>query len=225
MLFYIQQNYNVPKLIVGDFNFSNIRWYDTYDSGASACCSNLSGNELKFVNALRENFLLQHITQPTRQRGSDTPHMLDLIITSDNFLSDIEYLSPLGMSDHSVLKFHLQLFIDRVSADDKFRWDKGDYSNLRNFLDINMDDALDTSNATVDEMWEKFKITVLNGMNLYIQKGNQKSRKSKKNDQPFSADLKEFIRKKNTGCGNIGLHLGTMLLTTSTKKIEIRSKV
>jgi len=103
MLFYIQQNYNVPKLIVGDFNFSNIRWYDTYDSGASACCSDLSGNELKFVNALRENFLLQHITQPTRQRGSDTPHMLDLIITSDNFLSDIEYLSPFGMSDHSVL--------------------------------------------------------------------------------------------------------------------------
>ena len=62
------------------------------------------------------------------------------------------------MSDHSVLKFHLQLFIDRVSADDKFRWDKGDYSNLRNFLDINWDDALDTSNATVDEMWENLRL-------------------------------------------------------------------
>ena len=67
--------------------------------------------------------LFQHVVQPTRQRGSDMPHTLDLIITSDNFLTDIEYLSPLGMSDHSVLKFSLQMFVDRVSADDKFRWD------------------------------------------------------------------------------------------------------
>ena len=65
--------------------------------GASANCSNISENELEFVNALRENLLFQHVTEPTRQRGSDTPHTLDLIITSDNFISDIniDYLSPL----------------------------------------------------------------------------------------------------------------------------------
>ena len=143
MLSYIQQHYNVPKLIVGDFNFSNIRWYDTYDFGANAICSNLTDNELRFVNALRGIFLFQHASQPTRQRGSDPPHTLDLIITSDNFLSDIEYLSPLGMSDHSVLKFNLHLLIDRVPTKDKFRCDKGDYSKLCALLDINWDDILD----------------------------------------------------------------------------------
>jgi len=81
----IQQKYNVPKLTVGDFNFSNIKWYDTDGSGESACCSNLSDNELKFVSALCENLLFQHVVQPIRQRGSDMPHTLDLIITSDNF--------------------------------------------------------------------------------------------------------------------------------------------
>ena len=56
------------------------------------------------------------------------------------------------MSDHSVLKFHHQLFTDRVSAENKFKWDKGDYNNFRNVLDINWDDALDRStNATVDD--------------------------------------------------------------------------
>jgi len=35
----IQQKYNIPKLIVGDFNFSNIKWYDTDGSGVSASCS------------------------------------------------------------------------------------------------------------------------------------------------------------------------------------------
>jgi len=49
MLSYIQQHYNVPKLIVVDFNFSNIRWYDTYDFGANAICSNLTDNELRCI--------------------------------------------------------------------------------------------------------------------------------------------------------------------------------
>ena len=51
---------------------------------------------MKFVSALHENLLFQHVEQPTRQRASDMPHTLDLVITSDNFLTDVEYLSPLG---------------------------------------------------------------------------------------------------------------------------------
>jgi len=51
------------------------------------------------------------------------------------------------MSDHSVLKFNVS--VERVSADDKFRWDKGDYSNLCKFLDINLDDILNVSDAIV----------------------------------------------------------------------------
>ena len=64
------------------------------------------------------------------------------------------------MSDHSVLKFSFKKFVDRVSADDKFRWDKSDYwySNLCKLLDINWDGILDVSNATVDEMLENLKI-------------------------------------------------------------------
>ena len=78
------------------------------------------------------------------------------------------------MSEHSVLKFSLQMFVDRVSADDKFRWDKGDYSNLCKLSDINWDNILDVSNATVDEMWENFKEIVIDGMNLFIPRGNQR---------------------------------------------------
>ena len=51
--------------------------------------SNLMDKELKLVHVLRENLLFQHVVQMTRQRGSDMLHMLDLIITSDNFLTDI----------------------------------------------------------------------------------------------------------------------------------------
>jgi len=64
------------------------------------------------------------------------------------------------MSDHSILKFNLHMSIKRVSADDKFRWYKGDYTNLCKVLDINWDDILNVSNATIDGMWEKFKMTM-----------------------------------------------------------------
>ena len=59
------------------------------------------------------------------------------------------------------------MFVDRVSADDKFRWDKGDYSNLCKLLDINWEDILHVSNATTDEMWKNFEQFVIDGMDLF----------------------------------------------------------
>jgi len=41
---------------------------------------------MAFVSSLRENLLRQHVLTPTRQRGIDTPHILDLVITSEDFV-------------------------------------------------------------------------------------------------------------------------------------------
>jgi len=99
----VDQNFKIPKLIVGDFNYRNINWYSVPGCGASAQCSGLSENEMAFVNSLRENLLLQHVVNPTRQRGTDTPHILDLVLSSGDFVSEVDHLSPLGNSDHCVL--------------------------------------------------------------------------------------------------------------------------
>jgi len=64
---------------------------------------------------------MQHVVNPTRHRGSDTPHTLDLIITSDDFISEIKPLSPLGMSGHCVLKFSCQFCIKQVKNTDKLK--------------------------------------------------------------------------------------------------------
>jgi len=71
---HIDQNFKIPKLIVGDFNFSNIEWYSVHGSGASPFCSSLNDNEPAFVSTLREHLLIQHVVIQTRHRGSDTPH-------------------------------------------------------------------------------------------------------------------------------------------------------
>jgi len=71
-----------------------------------------------------------------RQWSTDTPHILDLVITSDNFVLEIEHLSPLGMSDDCVLKFGCYLYAEHCQIQQKFRLDKGDYDNLCDFLNL-----------------------------------------------------------------------------------------
>ena len=51
----IQVKYNIPTFMVGDFNFRNIKWYETGGYGASVRCCNISNNELRFISALHEN--------------------------------------------------------------------------------------------------------------------------------------------------------------------------
>ena len=55
----------------------------------------------------RDNFMYQKVTQPTRQRR-DRPSLSDLILVSkDELVEDIQYESPLGHSDHSMLTFNI----------------------------------------------------------------------------------------------------------------------
>jgi len=192
----VDQNFKIPKLIVGDFNYRNINWYSVPGCGASARCSGLSENEMAFVKSLRENLLLQRVVYPTRQHGTDTPHILDLVLTSFDFVSEVDHLSPLGNSDHCVLKFGCELHAEQSSTTIKYKLDKGDYEKLNNFLDIDWDKLLDPSILTVDEMWEKFKLTVLDGMSKYVPK-NGRQRKIRKNFQPFSAELCHLIHRKH----------------------------
>ena len=46
-------------------------------------------------------------------------------------------------------------------------------------------------------MWENCKHTVIDGMNLFIQRGNQRLKRSNKNHQPFNNELKRLIKDKH----------------------------
>jgi len=113
--------------------------------------------------------LLQHVVNSTRQHGTDAPHILDLVLSSGDFVSEVDHLSPLGNSDHCVLQFSCELWAEQ-STTTKFKLDRGDYEKLNDFLNIDLDKFLDSSIYAVDEMWEKFKLTVLDGMSKYIPK-------------------------------------------------------
>ena len=76
-------------IIVGDFNFPEIDWDSCYSV-------NKSFGNTAILNTFHKLLLLQHVNFPTRARGTDTPHLLDLVITDDNIIQKIEPLAPLG---------------------------------------------------------------------------------------------------------------------------------
>jgi len=52
---------------------------------------------------------LCHINKPTRVRGGDQPHILDLVLSNKPFIENIDILAPLGKSDHSLISTDCKL--------------------------------------------------------------------------------------------------------------------
>ena len=75
----ISRDYKNNLLLVGDLNWPNIDWKN-WSSPKSL------GSETKFLDILRKNCLLQYIDKPTRIRGDDEPHVLDLVLTNEPLL-------------------------------------------------------------------------------------------------------------------------------------------
>jgi hypothetical protein len=59
-------------LFITDFNLSDIDW-TTWVS--------VNEFEVSFLNILHDNYLLHHLDKPTKMRGHDIPHCLDLVIS------------------------------------------------------------------------------------------------------------------------------------------------
>ena len=86
-------------LIVGDFNIKDINWVDMTSATDEAHIST------KFIECIRDCFLLQHVMEPTRFRSDNVPSLLDLIFTNEeNMVLNLSTLPGLGKSDHVILK-------------------------------------------------------------------------------------------------------------------------
>ena len=63
-------------------------------------------NEYLFLRTLRDNFYFSMWLNPLDRVDQILHNSLDLVITNDQFISDIDYIiSPLGKSDHCTLSF------------------------------------------------------------------------------------------------------------------------
>ena len=157
---------NIGNLLcLGDFNWPHINW-------STWTTSSRSGSEIKFIDTLRKNFLNQYVSKPTRSRGDDHPHILDLVITNEAFIDNISILAPLGKSDHSVLSIDCKFQTDILKKVLKYNYNKGDYDGLRQSIQLNWKDLLLPLQYDIDAMWLSFKQELENRIIQFVPKTN-----------------------------------------------------
>jgi hypothetical protein len=179
-------------LLMGDFNLPDIDW-DTW-----SCKGDVHRTEHKLLETSQNNFLFQHISKPTTWRGSDTPHILDLIITNEeNMILDIEYQSPLGKNDHCMMKFDYNCY---TMAKNKGRvtklYNRAKFKEFSEELEkIDWENELSDKND-INTNWNSFLSTKRRLEDKYIPTKTRE--KDNKHKFPLDKETRELIKTKNS---------------------------
>ena len=84
-------------------------------------------------------------------------------------VNDINLDSPLGKNDHSVILFQFNAYISANNVPKtRYKYDKGDYNNMKDFWNINSDEYL--GNEDIDTQWLLFCDELQTGHEMYIPK-------------------------------------------------------
>ena len=170
---------NGTFIIVGDFNFPDIRW----QSG----CAGSKGR--KFLETMHDNFLTQHVETATHNSGNT----LDLIISSeDNLVGNVETCGKIGKSDHDLIK--CRVHIDAIKSKST--------KTSRNFRRANIDEMRRDlrrewerlmEGKSVNETWRLLKESLETVIADHVS-----LRKSKQTDEPqwLDAELRKTISVK-----------------------------
>jgi hypothetical protein len=133
---------NCNKIIVGDFNMNRIKWEPEpiIPEGVAD-----DAPERVFVECVRDLYLYQHVTNPTRYRLNQTPTLDDLVLTSEEgAISDLKYEAGIGASDHISLTFKIMMATQQNDTKRTlYCFNKGDYNKLNEMLDINWENVLE----------------------------------------------------------------------------------
>ena len=129
---------------MGDFNYPKINW-DLLDCDLTS---------MAFRDVIIENYLYQHVRQPTRLNI-----ILDLVISSnENTVNDVQVLEHLGNIDHSILLWNLICDVGLTRNQKPTRkYHKADYELMREWL-TSIDWNKECEEIAVEDMWQKFAL-------------------------------------------------------------------
>ena len=151
----MSSNCKQQLIIMGDYNFPLINW-NSYST-----LSGYMSKEAKFLETVRDCYLIQKIKQPTRFRVNCSPSALDLLfVKQDDYINEVSYESPLGKSDHRVLSFEYQSRVNRLQyMKSKYFYDKADYDAINAVLaNVNWHDEM--MDKDTNGKWTVFKNTI-----------------------------------------------------------------
>ena len=180
------------KLILGDFNLPNINWRNN---------SAADRKSEKFLDTIQRFYWTQHTLEPTRARGTNTPSVLDLIMTEDeNNIDNLVYESPLGKSDHCLINFNYNCYsLHNSTSYLKYFFDKGDYTSFNRVFQADWDSAEESGEMDgvgPEELWKIFLRIYYKNLEEHVP-SKVISNGGKKWTIPLDTKLREKIREKH----------------------------
>jgi hypothetical protein len=174
--------------IFGDFNMPDLLW--PLDSSGS-----FSNSSQLMADLIINSHLCQLVSEPTRFRLNQTPSTLDLIISSDdNSLTNLKYLSPIGISHHVTLGIELQIYSCPRLKTVSFERTVVEWAAVNQHISV-VDWNLLLSNTSMTHNWKVFKTTLQDTIAQHTTRVTFK-RSSKK---PWiDSKILKLIRKKRS---------------------------
>ena len=172
-------------ILTGDFNLPSLNWVNGYNVTSE-------NSELTkcFISIIENNFLYQHVSQPTRITDK-TCNILDLLFTSHP--SDIcnVHVIP-GISDHEAISFEI-CYTSKCELKKKhtYFYSKANFGKFRQDL---ADILFSEERRDVKEYWQFIKSTVKKICDANVPHGNLR----KGSNVPWvDKDLRKLMRKRN----------------------------
>ncbi|RYA68231.1 hypothetical protein DD592_26885, partial [Enterobacter cloacae complex sp. 2DZ2F20B] len=142
------------NIVLGDFNLPDISWPLHYDL-------NVSTSSQLLIDFLTNTHAVQIVEEYTRYRDGQNPSLLDLIFVSDSNLAiNLEYLPPIGKSDHVFLRLNLQTDINIVPKKTSVTKIFLQFDRFGALLD-NINWNAELSSVDVNENWLRFSAIIL----------------------------------------------------------------
>ena len=118
--------------------------------------SEAMGSDFHFIQAVQGSYLHQHVSDATRFQGSDRPSLLDLVLTNEEGMDNIEHAAPLGKSDHSIIKITVRCSKQLDTPKTRHCYDKGNYAKMREMLSLNWEEVFRDCMDDPSRQWDKF---------------------------------------------------------------------
>ena len=142
--------------------------------------------------------MYQHVSNPTRGRGTTNTNLLDLILSNEeDNIGEIEYLSPLGKSDHCVITFNIlcKVITNKYTKKRKL-FNKANYEGMRKECsDINWEEKFKDCKDNVNDQWEILKTVLRLLEDKYVPQKEVSN--YRKGNFPLNANTRKLIRRKN----------------------------
>ena len=180
-------------LITGDFNLPGINWSSNTVNGYDHICY-----KKRFVDCIRDCFMEQMLDHCTRSRGNSV-NILDLILTrTPEKIQMIEYMNPLGKSDHVLIKFDFVMKFEKIDRmKTKYLYHKANYEMMKK--DFRETDWFRLfADKTIQSQWDIFVDVYRKIVYTYLPTIKYNMLKHTKHNIPLNLETVKKIKSKHT---------------------------